>query len=410
MSHFNRACAQMSFVLSLWLMGVPGMAQNGITASAVKFVKADSTTSGNWNGMYGKDGYNVINNAVSYPAYASVAPTGQSAFTWAASTTDTRALQQSAGTSRIAACWYSATTFTVDVNLTDGLAHQVSFYCLDWDKWPRTQKVEVLDASTNTVLDTQNVSGFGSGVYLVYTLTGHVKVRCTNTAAANKNAVISGIFFDAPAATTTPPATNRITWNGAGWYLTGANFPWLNYATDFGTGGWGKLTDWSHAATLFATMHSNKVSVVRWWVFGDGRYSPEFVNPATDSAVTGLDGQFMSDVDTALKIAHDNNIYLIPVLVDSLMFGAQKSSGGVYGGGHTSLLVNAALQQSYLDNALKPFLQHVAASPYKNNVLAYDICNEIEYVIGGLGGGGSATTIGQMQTFLHNCANYTTGR
>jgi hypothetical protein len=179
---------------SITLIVVPSKITS--SAGSATFVGTDARTSGTWKGAYGKGGYNIINNAVNYPGYATVSASGQSAFTWAASTPDTRALQQSAGTSRIAACWYSTTTFTVDVNLTDGLAHQVSFYCLDWDKWPRTQKVEVLDATTNAVLDTQNVSGFTGGVYLVYTFTGHVKVRLTNTGPIRANAVLSGIFFD----------------------------------------------------------------------------------------------------------------------------------------------------------------------------------------------------------------------
>ena len=52
----------------------------------------------------------------------------------------------------------------------------------------------MLDATTGAVLDTQNVSGFGNGVYIVYTLKGHVKVRVTNTGGLN--AVLSGFFFD----------------------------------------------------------------------------------------------------------------------------------------------------------------------------------------------------------------------
>ena len=42
---------------------------------------------------------------------------------------------------RIAACWYSpgpvGSSFSVDVNLTDGAAHQVALYLLDWDNTTR---------------------------------------------------------------------------------------------------------------------------------------------------------------------------------------------------------------------------------------------------------------------------------
>ena len=56
-------------------------------------LKRDTTTQGNWIGTYGSQGYNIIGNAASYPAYATVTPTGQSTYTWAASTTDPRGLQ-----------------------------------------------------------------------------------------------------------------------------------------------------------------------------------------------------------------------------------------------------------------------------------------------------------------------------
>ena len=103
------------------------------TGRRATFLKQDTTTQGNWIGTYGTQGYDVIGNAASLPSYATVTPAGQSTYTWAASTTDPRALQDAGGTGRIAACWYSATSFTVDVDLTDGQTHDLELYFLDWD-------------------------------------------------------------------------------------------------------------------------------------------------------------------------------------------------------------------------------------------------------------------------------------
>ena len=72
------------------------------TTTAI-FLKTDTTTQGNWIGTYGTQGYDVIGNATSLPSYATVTPSGQSTYTWAASTTDPRALQDAGGTGRIAA-------------------------------------------------------------------------------------------------------------------------------------------------------------------------------------------------------------------------------------------------------------------------------------------------------------------
>src|SRR5262249_3035160 len=48
----------------------------------------------------------------------------------------------------------------------------------------------------NAVLDSQSVSGFQNGKYLVWALKGHVVLRFTLTGGAN--AVVSGLFFDTP--------------------------------------------------------------------------------------------------------------------------------------------------------------------------------------------------------------------
>jgi hypothetical protein len=52
--------------------------------------------------------------------------------------------------------------------------------------------VQVLDGS-NVVLDTQNLTTFVDGAYLVWKLSGHVKLQVTNIGGGN--AVMSGMFF-----------------------------------------------------------------------------------------------------------------------------------------------------------------------------------------------------------------------
>jgi hypothetical protein len=135
----------------------------------------------------------VVGAAAALPAYARVAPSGNSTYTWAASTADARALQRSGAADRVAACWYAAGPFAVDLDLTDGRAHRVSLYFLDWDTQGRTERVDVIDPSTGAVLDTRTVTGFSGGTYLSWDVTGHVAFRITGT--AGPNAVVSGLFF-----------------------------------------------------------------------------------------------------------------------------------------------------------------------------------------------------------------------
>ena len=163
-------------------------------ASTATFVKQDATTQGTWIGTYGTVGYDLINSSASLPSYATVTPSGQSSDTWTSSTTDVRALQTAGGSSRIAACWYSSTSFTVDVDLTDGQAHGLELYFLDWDSTARAEQVQLSDAATGTVLSTQAVASFHSGIYLDYTVSGNILITITRTGGAN--AVLSGLFID----------------------------------------------------------------------------------------------------------------------------------------------------------------------------------------------------------------------
>ena len=190
---------------------------NGTPNTSASFVTTDTTTQGTWKGTYGSDGYNVIANAVSYPSYAVVTPTGQSTYTWAASTTDTRALQKAAATDRIAATWYASSSFTVDINLNDGNIHRFGAYFLDWDSNTRSERIDVVDAATGTVLNTQTVSAFHNGAYLVWNISGHVQLRITKLGGAN--AVLSGVFFgngtpNTSASFVTTDTTTQGTWKG----------------------------------------------------------------------------------------------------------------------------------------------------------------------------------------------------
>jgi hypothetical protein len=181
-------------------------AQDGVTAStstinlstpiAASFVGFDTTTQGNWYGAYGADGFSIANYLENIPSYATFAPLNQAAFTWTTDTTDPRALQTGSGATRIASAWFNASTFSFDVNLTDGNSHRVSLYALDWDSYAgvRAETVQVLDATSGTVLDSRSMTNFINGTYLVWNISGHVTITVTMTAGGN--GVVSGVFFD----------------------------------------------------------------------------------------------------------------------------------------------------------------------------------------------------------------------
>jgi hypothetical protein len=176
---------------------VSGVFFDGVPApgpvTSARFVKSDTLTRGSWKGVYGTQGYSIAGASASLPTYATFATTAPQ-WTWAAQTTSPSALSLPGGsTSRIAACWYSATEVGFDFGVTDGQTHLVSVYFLDATASGRQQRVDVVDRNTGAVLDTRSLSNFATGVYLSWEIAGNVSIRLT---PFNVNAVASGVFFD----------------------------------------------------------------------------------------------------------------------------------------------------------------------------------------------------------------------
>ena len=134
--------------------------------STATFDRQDTATQGTWIGTYGATGYDIVAGPASLPSGDTITPTGQSTYTWTTASTDPRALQVPGTTNRVAAVWYSPTSFTVSVNFGDGLAqHDLELYLLDWDNKRRAETVQITDAASGTVLSTQTISSFQSGEY-----------------------------------------------------------------------------------------------------------------------------------------------------------------------------------------------------------------------------------------------------
>ncbi len=165
--------------------------------STANFIKSDTTTQGSWAGTYGAQGYDIVSGPTSLPSGDTVTPSGQLTHTYTTTSSDPRALQVPGSSNRVAAVWYSATNFTVDVNLADGQTHNLELYFDDWDNRARAEQVQISDAGTGKVLDTESVSSFSAGEYLNWTVSGNLVITFTNVGPAN--AVLSGVFIDPPA-------------------------------------------------------------------------------------------------------------------------------------------------------------------------------------------------------------------
>ncbi len=187
-------------LLLVWALCLPALS---FAQTAATFVRQDTTTQGNWRGVYGSDGYNVMLESQNYPAYATVTNNNILTYVWQGSTSDVRGLQKALTPSdRIAATWYTPSTYTLDIAINDGQTHILALYALDWDGGgTRTQTIDLRDTATNALLDSRNISNFSSGLWLVWNISGNVTVVLRNTGS---NAVLSGIFFGPAGAPPTP--------------------------------------------------------------------------------------------------------------------------------------------------------------------------------------------------------------
>jgi fibronectin type 3 domain-containing protein len=185
------------------------------SAGSATSLGSNTSNQGTWEGVYGADGYATASGATSVPSYAQVSVPGANSYVWNPATSDVRALQQPGSTSRLASCWYSATSFSVNVDLTDGQTHRVALYFTDWDSRNRNERVDVIDSGTGATLASESLSSFSGGEYLVFSVSGNVQFRVTNTGGTN--AVLGGIFFGgkATASYQATDTTHQGSWLGA---------------------------------------------------------------------------------------------------------------------------------------------------------------------------------------------------
>src|SRR5205814_9311347 len=87
------------------------------------------------------------------PSEATVTHTDGPGYAWNAFHSELRSLQRlDLPQFRAGVGWYADPGFAIDVNITDGLSHQVALYLLDYDRLARNETIAVLDAVTGSVL------------------------------------------------------------------------------------------------------------------------------------------------------------------------------------------------------------------------------------------------------------------
>lgn len=187
---------------------------------------------------------------------------------------------------------------------------------------------------------------------------------------------------------------NTITYNGKNYYINGINVPWNAFGSDAGTHyKWGALYDRTFFTTLFQQCKQYGVNCVRLWIHCDGRTSPEFDD---NGSVTGLDTNFLSNLEDIFSIAAQNNVMVMPCLWSFDMTKDFTSSAGKYAGLHAALIKDSVKTVTYINNALIPMVKKFANTC---NLFAWEIINEPEWSISGPGTTVQLVTAKEMVRF-----------
>ncbi len=190
---------------------------------------------------------------------------------------------------------------------------------------------------------------------------------------------------------------------GEGRFLHGCNYPWSTdgttvfYGLDFGGNLWGSHVGVSTRRPAvgrdFAEMAALGFTVVRWFVFCDGRSGIVYDDSGNPCA---LDAQVFADLDAALEIAQGAGIGLSLVLLDHrwMFRGLREVIPDAASGallevslpeGRARVLIEAAGQDRLFDKVIAPIVRRYGSlgerADLAPSVFAYELMNEPDFVI-----------------------------
>jgi len=165
---------------------------------------------GDWVGTYGVDGYVLgawYGTAGDLAATPNVTPLlvqgGRTS--WAASTSDVRALEHPDQGSRRATTWWDNTQLKLRLDFAAAYAGTVHLYALDWDSSTRRQNVTVADGTTTKTVNITTSFNAGAWMHFPISVPGGGSVTITIDRVAGANAVLSGIFLGGAGTPPPPP-------------------------------------------------------------------------------------------------------------------------------------------------------------------------------------------------------------
>lgn len=188
-------------------------------------------------------------------------------------------------------------------------------------------------------------------------------------------------------------------------FMYGVNYAWHGFGGDFGG-----IAMWNQAGVSgdsmavsneLADMANSGASVVRWWVWPDFRGDGVRFN---GNQATGLGGTAEADLNRALELADQHDLYLMLTLFS--FDGFQSGNGPNL----RDIVTDDDARSALVQNAVRPFAAVAEASPFKERLIAWDIINEPEWAMQGSSpygdddyeptSGLSAVSHAQMETFV----------
>ncbi len=181
-----------------------------------------------------------------------------------------------------------------------------------------------------------------------------------------------------------PAPNGGVTWDCEKRFMYGVNYAWNVFSGDFGgIPQWGDNGVSQNVAAVsadLADMHAHGVTAIRWWMFPDFR-SAGVTFDATDTP-TGLGGTAVADIDKALELAEQNDVYLMLTLFSFDDFKPTGDVAGIHVPGMAPMVTDAT-KRAALMKVVRQIAKTVEASPYRNRMVAWDVINEPEWAISG---------------------------
>ncbi len=162
---------------------------------------------------------------------------------------------------------------------------------------------------------------------------------------------------------------DRIQHAGKSSYLSGFNLAWLDFARDVGRG-----LDAPRLRRALLELTEAGGNTIRWWIHTDGSLTPTWQGPGEERRVVGLGESFLADLASALDIAAERGVYVLPCLWSFDMLRDDDFRKPPTRDNYR-LLTEDAVLQSYIDTALVPMVHALAGHPA---LIAWELFNEPE--------------------------------